>query len=134
MAEDYKEIQAAVESILNVKTHVKRKKRNQTEKRMELFVNVISRLEEIIVRSQIMSVDMQLDFFEYDEKFMQVIDALFYINFGQSGSDLISYYLYERINEDGSINPIIDKNGTEVYIETPYQLWNVLNDMKVHDQ
>jgi hypothetical protein len=81
-----------------------------------------------------MSVDMQLDFFEYDEKFMQVIDALFYINFGQSGSDLISYYLYERINEDGSINPIIDKNGTEVYIETPYQLWNVLNDMKVHDQ
>jgi len=134
MAEDYKEIQAAVESILNVKTHVKRKKRNQTEKRMELFVNVISRLEEIIVRSQIMSVDMQLDFFEYDEKFMQVIDALFYINFGQPGSDLISYYLYERINEDGSINPIIDKSGTEVYIETPYQLWNVLNSMKVHDQ
>jgi len=134
-AEDFRELQSAIEQIVNVKTHVKRKRRSQSDKQMELFVNVISNLEEIAVRSQIMNVDLQLDFFNYDEKFMQVIDALFFMNFGKQGCDIISYYLYERINEDGTINPLIDtKSGNKIIIETPYQLWSILSSIKNTEQ
>jgi hypothetical protein len=134
MTEDYKEIQVAVEGILQVKTHVKRKRRSDSDKKMELFVSLIMQMEEILIRSQIMNVDLQLDFYNYDEKFMRIIDGLFYISFGNQGADLISYYLYERLNEDGTIKPLIGKNGTEIIIENPYQLWDIISTINSSQQ
>ena len=57
---------------------------------------------------------------------MTVIDSLIYMNFGKDSAELISYYLWDRMNPDGSINPIFDEEDKEILIQDPYELWDLL--------
>lgn len=129
MADQYNQIQLAVDELLNTKTTVRRKKKKESEKQKELFIHVISTMEEIIVRSNIAIRELQVDLFKYEEKFINIIDILMYMNFGSDAVELISHYLYDRVNDDGTLNPIyID--DVEVYLESPYQLWDIVAKVK----
>lgn len=126
--EQYNQLRVAVDSILNVSSSIKRKKKTDAEKKVEMFRAVINTLEEIQARSFIASYELNLDMNNYDEKFLEVIDALLYMNYGKDCYELISFYLFERINpEDGSVNPItIEDSGEQVYLNDPYDLYNLM--------
>ena len=126
--EQYNQLRVAVDSILNASSAIKRKKRTEAEKKMEMFRQIINTLEEIQARSFIASYELNLDMNNYDEKFLEVIDALLYMNYGKDCYELISFYLFERVNpEDGSVNPImIEESGEEVYLNDPYDLYNLM--------
>jgi len=126
MADNFKEVQTAVDNMLNVKSYVRRKKKTQSDKKKEMFVQMINSLDEIFVRQGLMYADMDVDMFKYDEKFLAVIDVMLYFHFGESRSDVIAFYLYDRRNPDGTLNPILDDNDTEIILENPYDLWNLL--------
>ena len=91
-----------------------------------MFVQMINSLDEIFVRQGLMYADMDVDMFKYDEKFLAVIDVMIYFHFGEACSDVIAFYLYDRRNPDGTLNPILDDNDTEIILENPYDLWNLL--------
>ena len=126
--EQYNELKSAIDSILSTDSVIKRRKRSESDKKMELFKQVIFGLEEIYARSFIASYELGMELGNYDEKFMEIIDALIYTNYGKECYSLISFYLYERINpEDGSINPItIEDTGEKVYLNDPYELYNMM--------
>ena len=126
--EQYKELKIAIDSILNTSSIVRRRKRSESDKKMELFKQVINGLEEIQARAYIASYELNIDMNNYDEKFLEVIDALIYINYGKDCYQLVSFYLFERINpEDGTINPVlIEETGEEVFLENPYDLYNLM--------
>jgi len=126
MERELTEIQYAINNILNVKSLVRRKKKSQSEKRRELFISIINSIEQIVTRQNVMYLDLQLDFTKYDEPFLDTIDALIIFYFGKEGAELISWYLWERLNPDGTINPIEDENGTEIPVNSPADLWSVL--------
>jgi hypothetical protein len=126
MAEDFKEIQIAVDGILNVKSYVRRKKRTELDKKKEMFVQMMNSMEEITIRQALMYADMDIDIFKYDEKFLSIIDLMYYLHFGDACSDIIAFYLYDRQNPDGTLNPILDENDTEIILQNPYDLWNLL--------
>ena len=126
MADNFKEVQTAVDNMLNVKSYVRRKKKTQSDKKKEMFVQMINSLDEIFVRQGLMYADMDMDMFKYDEKFLAVIDVMIYFHFGEACSDVIAFYLYDRRNPDGTLNPILDDNDTEIILENPYDLWNLL--------
>jgi hypothetical protein len=126
MADNFKEVQTAVDNMLNVKSYVRRKKKTQSDKKKEMFVQMINSLDEIFVRQGLMYADMDMDMFKYDEKFLAVIDVMLYFHFGEACSDVIAFYLYDRRNPDGTLNPILDDNDTEIILENPYDLWNLL--------
>jgi hypothetical protein len=126
MIEDYKEIKIAVDEILNSSCVIRRKKRNEHDKKRELFCGVINSIEELNIRGSLAFADLQLDMEKYDEKFFEVIDSLVYISFGKECSELIGFYLWNRINDDGTINPIIDQDDNEIYLESPYELYDLL--------
>lgn len=126
MEANLSEIQIAVNQILNIKSLIRRKKKTQTEKKKELFITIINSVEQIINRQNLMYADLNLDLTKYDEAFLEVIDALFILNFGKDGAELIDYYLWERLAPDGSINPLIDLDNNEVYLQTAEELWNLL--------
>jgi len=126
MTENFKEVQTAVDNMLNVKSYVRRKKKTQSDKKKEMFVQMINSLDEIFVRQGLMYADMDMDMFKYDEKFLAVIDIMIYFHFGEACSDVIAFYLYDRRNPDGTLNPILDDNDTEIIMENPYDLWNLL--------
>jgi hypothetical protein len=126
MADNFKEVQTAVDNMLNVKSYVRRKKKTQSDKKKEMFVQMINSLDEIFMRQGLMYADMDIDMFKYDEKFLGVIDVMFYLHFGNACSDVIAFYLYDRQNPDGTLNPILDDNDNEIMLENPYDLWNLL--------
>lgn len=126
MEKDFKQIQVGVDYILNTKTIVRRKKKTTSEKKKELFYSLINSLEEIMIRQNIMYADLSLDFSSYDEKFFTAIDIMLNMNFGSKGTDVIGFYLYDRLNDDGSINPLIINEKHEVILKDPYDLWNLL--------
>lgn len=126
MDSEYRQIQLGVDSILNTKTFIRRKKKNQTEKKKELFHQIINSIDELNSRQTIMYADLDLDFSNYDEKYFTVIDSLLYLNFGKECTEVIGFYLYDRLNPDGTINPLIINNSEELILNNPYELWNIL--------
>lgn len=123
---DFKNIQAGVDAILNTKTIVRRRRRSASDKKKELFVALINTLEEIRVRQALMYAELGLDFSTYDEKFFAAIDILLHMGFGGKAADVLGFYLYDRLNQDGTVNPLIVNGKHEVVLNNPYELWNFL--------
>jgi hypothetical protein len=119
-------IKSSIEDILGAGASLRRKKKSEDDIQREKFEKIIRTLEEIEVRGVILGSDLQLDFRSYDDKFYSVIDTLLELHFGKEGYELISFYLYERINPDGSINELMDENSNIVPLNTPSDLWELL--------
>lgn len=131
--EEYSLIKKAIDDLLKVNTSFKRKKKNALEKKKELFYNIINGIQALDARSSLANADLRIDMSSYDEAFYQVIDALILYIFGKDGYELINFYLYEKINPDGSINSLVDDNDNEVNLDTPEDLWNVLVKLETFD-
>lgn len=126
MERELTEIQQAINLMLNVKSLVRRKKKKQADKKRELFVSIINSIETVSNRQSLMYADLQLDFTKYDESYLEIIDALILLHFGKDGTELIGWYLWERLNPDGSLNYLLDENDDPFTIEDANQLWDVL--------
>lgn len=106
---------------------IKRQNRTENNIRKELFIGIIKNLEDILVRQENLFSNTRLDFSSYDEIYFKVIDDLLWMNFGDSGMELIEFYLYSRFNIDGSENKLLDETGTIIPCDTPTDLWNLIN-------
>ena len=126
MEQSLNEIQTAINQVLGVKSLIRRKKKTQEAKKKELFVSIINSIEAIINRQNLMYAELNLDLTNYDEAFLDTIDALIVLNFGKEGAELIAYYLWDRVAPDGTITSLLDTDGREVYLETAQDLWNLL--------
>jgi hypothetical protein len=126
MTEEYREVKSAIDNILKINSVLRRKKKTESDKKRELFVQIINNIESTNIRSTLAYTDFSLDFQKYDELFYEIIDSLIYICFGKDCSDLISFYLWDRINTDNTINPVIDDLGNEIFIENAYELWDLI--------
>lgn len=122
----FREVQNAVDHLLNVKSVAKRKKKTENDKKRELFFELINNIDQINLRQSLIFADLRVDFSTYDEKFFEVIDSLFRMSFGKQCTDLIAFYLYDRFNIDGTINAVITEDGSELYLNDPYQLWDLM--------
>lgn len=126
MEKQLTEIQSAINSILSVKSLIRKKKKKQADKKKELFVAIINSIEQIVIRQNLMYTDLQLDFTSYDESFLDTIDALIILHFGKEGAEVISWYLWERLNPDGSTNYLMDEVNNEIHVNTVQELWELL--------
>lgn len=126
MEQSLNEIQTAINQVLGVKSLIRRKKKTQETKKRELFISIINSIEAIINRQNLMYAELNLDLANYDEAFLDTIDALIVLHFGKEGAELIAYYLWDRVAPDGSVSSLIDSDGKEVYLETALDLWNLL--------
>ncbi len=136
MEKEYKQVQLGVDEILGTKTLIRRKRKSVLDKKRELFFNVIVMMEEIFVRQNLVYADLNLDFTNYDEKFFTIIDMLLYMNFGKQCMELIGFYLYDRVNADGTINALLVKDDEELFLNNPTDLWNLMSKVnpKIDEQ
>ncbi len=119
-------IKKSIDEIIGVDTFLKRKKKTEDSAQRERFVKIIQSLEEIEVRGMILGNELQLDFTSYDEKFYSVIDNLFYLHFGKEACELIFFYIYERLNPDGTANDVEDLEGNVIPLSSPEDLWELV--------
>jgi len=119
-------IKKSIDEIIGVDTFLKRKKKTEDSDKRERFIKIIQTLEEIEVRGMILGNDLTLDFSSYDEKFYFVIDALFSIAFSKEACELIFFYIYERLNPDGTANDVEDMEGNAIPLNSPEDLWELV--------
>lgn len=123
-------IKTSIENIIGSDTHLKRKKKTESDINRESFEKIIQTMEEVQVRSTLLHAEFKIDFFDYEEKFYEVIDRLFAMHFGKEASEVIFFYIYERMNPDGTVNQILDKDDNPIPLESPNDLWELVNFMK----
>lgn len=119
-------IRQAVDQILNVNCVLKRKNKREFDKEREFFLQVVQQLDFVTNRSNLLFAEIKVDLSNYDELFLEIIDILLVAKYGKHGFELITYYLFERSNPDGSINPLVGPEGENIILETPLDLWNLL--------
>jgi hypothetical protein len=52
------------------------------------------------------------------------------MQFGKEASEIIFFYVYERINPDGTVNELADQDGQVVALNNPTDLWMLVNHIK----
>jgi hypothetical protein len=130
MDEHAKGVQQSIESIIGANTVLKRRKKTEDDINRDTFEKIILTLEQANVRSSIIGGDFKLDFTSYDETFYEIIDNLILMQFGKEASEVIFFYIYERINPDGTVNELADQDNNVVALNNPTDLWMLVNHIK----
>jgi hypothetical protein len=130
----FDDIKKAVDQLLKINSTVKRKKKAYIDKQKDLFISIMNALQAAQIRTALTQTELKLDFGTYDEMFLQIIDSLILLHFGKDGYELISFYLYEKMNPDGSVNELHDDENNILPSETPQDIWNILVKLKSNNE
>jgi hypothetical protein len=130
----YDDIKKAVDQLLKINSTVKRKKKAYIDKQKDLFVGIMTALHAVQTRTVLSQSELKLDFSSYDEMFLQIIDSLILLHFGKEGYELISWYLYEKINPDGTVNELQNDEESIVPSDTAEDIWNILVKLKTNNE
>jgi hypothetical protein len=123
----------AFEQLLNSPVLIKKQRRNKAFKKKILFISLIEQYEKALNKSARLQSEFGLDLFDYEEPFYGVIDKLMLLTWGMNVYELVTFYLYERLNLDGTLNYLVEtkEDGTEVevFLKTPEDLYNYLSQI-----
>lgn len=128
-----KEIKEVISNFLQTSVRIQEKGIASNIMEKKLFIDSILLLREIEDRKDFMESEIGVDMSVYEEKFLQVIENLFRINYNKEQLDLIQYYLYQipLVDEyDGKIDLSDGKNVVTVKFETPEDVYNVVTSLK----
>jgi hypothetical protein len=123
-------VKQTLETMIGTDLSLKRKKKSENDFNKELFEKAILTLERTNVRAAIVGSEFDLDLSKYEEPFYEAIDNLMIMYFGKQAAEVIFFYVYERINPDGSINELIDVNNEPIILNNPSELWDLVNAIK----
>jgi hypothetical protein len=129
LPEEVKELKKSLEDILNVDFKVKRKKKTELDIQKDLFFKIIISLEKLNMRSNMLTVDLDIDLTKYDETFYDVLDNLLILHFGKNIAEIIFFYVYDRIDQDGNIASLSDSKGNSIVLENVHDLWNLVQSI-----
>ena len=129
LPEEVENIKQSLEDILKADFKVKRKKRTELEIQKELFFKIILNLEKLNMRSNMLTMDLDIDLNKYDEVFYDVIDDLLILRFGKDIAEIIFFYVYDRIDEEGNIASLSDADGNSIVLENVHDLWHLIQSI-----
>jgi hypothetical protein len=123
-------VKQTLETMIGTDLSLKRKKKSENDLNRDMFEKIIIALEKTNVRTAIVGAEFDLDLSKYDESFYEVIDNLIVMQFGKQAAEVIFFYVYERMNPDGSVNELRDINDNPVILNNPTDLWELVNLIK----
>lgn len=115
--------------------HLNLRKKSSPLDEKELFCEIIEVLEDTIKRSNKLYKEHGLEFKEYDENFLLVIDNLFFLKYGEWKTTIIVWYLWERMDEEGNIGELeyedLDTGKNKVVIvKCAEDLWDIIKEIE----
>ena len=130
MKEPLNLMKQSLDQLLQADTSIKRKNKTTFFKKKDLFINIVNHYEAAITKSYLLEKDFKIDTSKYEENFHQVIDSFILLSFGKEVYQLLSFYFYERINPDGSVNKLVLPNEEELDISNAEELWSLIVKIK----
>ena len=130
MKEPLNLLKQSLDQLLQADTSIKRKNKTTFFKKKDLFINIVNHYEAAITKSYLLEKDFKIDTSKYEENFHQVIDSFILLSFGKEVYQLLSFYFYERINPDGSVNKLVLPNEEELDISNAEEVWSLIVKIK----
>jgi len=124
-----KQLQDQINKLIGTESTVKRRKKTKEDTLREILLSTIPLLEHILTRGVMLESDYGFNTIRYDEPFYQIIDSLIYLHFDEDAAEIIMFYLYERLNPDGTANEVLDVNGDVVSLENAEDLWTLVQQI-----
>jgi len=99
----------------------------------QFFIDVVTLFDGINERSLEMD-SFGINMETYDDGFYILIENLILKIYGEWKTELILWYVYDRINENEELMPLsLQEEGEEeeeIFIETPEQLWDLIKKIE----
>ena len=130
LPEEVEGIKQSLENILNADFKIKRKKRTELDIQRDLFFKIILSLEKLNMRSNVLNIDLDIDLTKYDEVFYDLVDDLLLLHFRKDIAEIVFFYVYDRIDQEGNITYLNDSNGNPVILDNVNDLWNLIKNIK----
>lgn len=108
-------------------------KQSKEKKEKELFTAIVDSFRSSFNKSTQLFIDYNIDIFKYEENYYRIIEDLLLINFGVWKTELILWYVYEGMDENGKPNvlevELPDGSLHSVKFPTSNGLWNFMIKM-----
>ena len=130
MASD--QLKKDLNDILKIKSKVSKERPVKGLIKKETFCRFIDNYKFANDRALLLKQDFQVDFVNFEEPFVQAIEALVKLHFNKSQVSLIEWWLYEKWNLTGDEILQLENQETKEVIptDTADDLWNLLQTLK----
>lgn len=130
MAND--QLKKDLKNILKIKGTVTRQRPVKGLIKKEAFIRFIENYKYANDRTLIMKSDFAIDLVNFEETFVQAIEALLEVAFNKNQNQIIQWWLYEKWNTgDESVLQLNNtETGEELPSDTPEELWDLVQSLK----
>lgn len=129
MAND--QIKKDLNDILKIKGKVTKERPVKGLIKKETFCRFIDNYKYANDRALMLKQDFQVDFVNFEEPFVQAIEALIKLNFNKHQTQVIEWWLYEKWNNGEEPLQIENQETQEIIpTDTPTELWDLLQTLK----
>jgi len=102
----------------------------KVKKEKEIFIENINLLEQCINRTENLATNFGIDLCDYEDPLWMVIENMLLLKYGEVIYELIFWYLYDRVDEDGKVYSLIfeeeGKEPKEIKIKNASDLWKFI--------
>ena len=127
---DKKDLTYAFSNLLGTETIIRRQRKTQINQKKQLFLSIIQKYDDALMKSVMLDNDFQIDLSKYEDPFYNLIDEMFLLSWGDDIYKLIAFYFYGRRDEEmGEEIPIETEDGSEIYLRSPEDLYNLINKL-----
>lgn len=112
----------------------KRVKSSKVPTELDMFIDVVDRLEKCWDKSNKIYETFKVNILEYEEDYFQIIEDLLLMKYGAWKTEIILWYTFGRKDSDGNVFPLImqpkGEEKQEVLLTTPPELWAFLEKLE----
>jgi len=120
-------VKVAIDKIIGQETTFRKVKKTQEDHKRIIFCRIIESIIHAEERAVMLDEGHSMDMTKYNQIFFDIITDFFSFNFNKQQVNLINFYLYDRYCADGSLLDLVDADGGIVPLNTPSDLWHLLN-------
>lgn len=130
MAND--QLKKDLKDILKIKGTVTKQRPVKGLIKKEAFIRFIENYKYANDRTLILKMEHAIDFVNFEEPFIQSIEALFELCFNKNQKQIIEWWLYEKWNQPGDdvLQLQNTETGEELPTDTPEELWDLVQSLK----
>lgn len=112
----------------------KRVKSSKVLTELDMFIDVVDRLEKCWDKSNKIYEIFKLNVLEYEEDYFQIIEDLLLMKYGAWKTEIILWYAFGRKDSDGNVFPLImqpkGEEKKEVILNSPSELYSFLEKLE----
>lgn len=122
-------VKRSIEDVLGQTAKLRRTKKQPEDKKKVLFTSIM----ESICVADLKSLQMEMlgiDMMNFNIHYQEAIDNLIELHFNPKQTNLIYWFLYDRMNPDGTVEQFIDENNEIIPLDTPDDLYEFIKNIK----